>query len=171
MRRFASPAVMNALAACGRDVFVYGLGERAAEGRLRFQAIDERRFLDHLAGCDALISTAGNQLVGEALYLRKPVLVLPEERNFEQSVNAYFLEQSGAGWAERGALTAQRLGAFLECVESLRARIAPEAVCGNFEAVAALERTLQAATGAAPAPALGTRAPARSRAVPRTQWA
>jgi uncharacterized protein (TIGR00661 family) len=172
MRRFASPALMSALAACGREVFVYGLGERPPEGRLRFEAIDERRFLDHLAGCDALVSTAGNQLVGEALYLRKPALVLPEERNFEQAVNAYFLEQSGAGWAEHGTLTAQRLGAFLECTETLRARIVPEAVCGNFEAVAALERTLQTATGTAPpAAAVGRRAPSRSRAVPRTQWA
>jgi uncharacterized protein (TIGR00661 family) len=142
MRRHASPDTLAALAASGREVRVYGLGARPAEGPLRFHEIDERRFIDDLAGCEAVVSTAGNQLVGEALYLRKPMLVMPEAWNFEQSVNAYFLQQSGAGWAERGRLTAARLGAFLESVGSLRAAIRPEAMCGNDAALAALERQI-----------------------------
>lgn len=174
MRRRARPAVMQALAACGREVFIYGLGQRPAEGRLRFLPIDERRFLEHMAGCDAVLSTAGNQLVGEALYLRKPMLVMPEERNFEQSVNAYFLEQSGGGWAERGTLTAGRLGAFLEATPSLRACIEPGSVCGNFEAVAAIEGFVDQAMGTRPRrqhlPAARRRLPARET-VSRTQWA
>lgn len=175
MRRVARPSVMQALAACGRQVFVYGLGERPAEGALRFLPIDERRFLEHMAGCDAVISTAGNQLVGEALYLRKPLLVLPEERNFEQSVNAHFLEQSGGGWAEWGALTSARLGAFLEATPALRACIVPGSVCGNFEAVAAIERFIAQVNGAftrrKTRPAAPPRRPARQAAVSRTQWA
>lgn len=174
MRRVVRPSVMQALADCGREVLVYGLGERAPEGRLRFLPIDERRFLEHMAGCDAVISTAGNQLVGEAMYLRKPMLVLPEERNFEQSVNAYFLEQSGGGWAERATLAPPRLAAFLEATPALRARIVPEAVCGNFEAVAAIERFVDQATGVRDhrrtrPPRI--RPPARDAAVSRTQWA
>ena len=51
----------------------------------------------------AVVSTAGNQLVGEALYLGKPVLVMPERVNFEQAINAHYLEQSGAGWVEGAA--------------------------------------------------------------------
>jgi uncharacterized protein (TIGR00661 family) len=145
MRRETSPHTLAALAACGREVRLYGLGERPRQGSLRFFAIDERRFLDDLGGCAAVVSTAGNQLVGEALYLRKPLLVLPEALNFEQAVNAYFLEQSGAGWAEGSRLTTARLGAFLEAADTLRARIRPEAVSGNAAAVAALERHLPAA--------------------------
>jgi uncharacterized protein (TIGR00661 family) len=175
MRRVARPAVMQALAACGREVLVYGLGQRPPEGQLRFLPIEERRFLDDMSGCDAVISTAGNQLVGEALYLRKPLLVLPEERNFEQSVNAHFLEQSGGGWAERGTLTAVRLGAFLEAAPVLRAHIVPQTVCGNFEAVAAIERFVDQATGKRDPrqarPEAGPRLPVRDAAVSRTQWA
>ena len=143
IRRHASAETMAALAACGREVRIYGLGERPAEGPLGFRAIDERRFLDDLATCDAVVSTAGNQLVGEALYLRKPVLAMPEPWNFEQSVNAYFLEQSGAGWAERGTLTPERLGAFLAAAGEMRAHIRPELVCGNDAALAALERHIE----------------------------
>jgi len=142
MRRQASPDVLEALRACGREVRLYGLGARPAEGNLRFASIDERRFVDDLASCDAVVSTAGNQLVGEALYLGKPMLVLPEARNFEQAVNAHFLEQSGAGWAEPGLLRPERLGAFLEERETFRAAIHPERIYGNKAAVRALERAL-----------------------------
>jgi uncharacterized protein (TIGR00661 family) len=144
IRRQAAASTLAALAASGREVRLYGLGERPAEGSLRFFAIDERRFLDDLASCEAVVSTAGNQLVGEALYLRKPMLVMPEAWNFEQSVNACYLERSGAGWAERGTLTARRLGAFLEAVPALQPRLPPEALCGNEAAVAALERHIGA---------------------------
>jgi uncharacterized protein (TIGR00661 family) len=142
MRRHASAETLSALAASGREVRVYGLGARASEGPLRFMAIDERRFIDDMAGCDAVVSTAGNQLVGEALFLSKPLLVMPEAMNFEQSVNAHFLEKSGLGWAERGQLTTARLGAFLEAVPDLRGRIRPTTVWGNDAAVAALERQI-----------------------------
>lgn len=142
MRRFASPEALAALAASGREVRVYGLGARPSEGSLRFLEIDEQRFLEDLASCDAVVSTAGNQLVGEALAMRKPMLVLPEARNFEQLINAFYLEQSGAGWAERGVLTAARLGAFLESIEALRARIRPEIACGRDAALAAISAEL-----------------------------
>lgn len=167
MRRFASPQVLAALAACGREVFVYGLGEQPRQGRLRFFAIDERRFVEHLATCHALVSTAGNQLVGEALYLRKPILVMPEARNFEQAVNAHFLELTGAGWSETGVVTPKRLRAFLDAADVLRARIRPEAACGNDEALAALLGYLPrtSVSGAARA---GEAAAALG---PRAQWA
>jgi uncharacterized protein (TIGR00661 family) len=144
LRRFAPPRLLEALGRCGREVRIYGLGAREACGKLRFLAIDERRFVDDLASCDAVVSTAGNQLVGEALHLSKPVLAMPEARNFEQAVNAHFLEQSGAGWTERGELGEERLGEFLERTDELRARIVPERVRGNDAAVAALARHLPA---------------------------
>jgi len=142
IRRQASAETLAALAGCGREVRLYGLGVRPAEGSLRFLAVDEGRFLEDLASSEAVVSTAGNQLVGEALYLRKPLLVMPEAWNFEQSVNAHFLERTGAGWAERAPLTAQRLGAFLEAAPALQPRLRPDAVCGNDAAIAALERHL-----------------------------
>ncbi|MBL9171921.1 MAG: glycosyltransferase [Verrucomicrobiales bacterium] len=123
-RRFAPPRVMDALASIGREVRVYGLGVHPRRGGLVFCQIDEHRFLEDLATCDALISTAGNQLVGEALFLNKPVLALPEARNFEQYLNAEFLRLSGAGHAvELERVTAKDLRLFLDSLDHLRPRI------------------------------------------------
>lgn len=97
LRRFAEPNVMQALAECGREVRIYGLGKRPASGNLRFFEVSEQGFVNDLASCTALVSNAGNQLVGEALYLRKPVLAMPESGLFEQQINGYFLKAGGGG--------------------------------------------------------------------------
>jgi uncharacterized protein (TIGR00661 family) len=164
LRRHAPAAVLEALAACGRPVRIYGVGELPPQGALQFRAVDQARFIEDLATCQAVVSTAGNQLVGEALHLGKPMLVLPEPRNFEQEVNAYFLASSGAGWAETGRLTPARLGAFLERLDGFRACIDPARVRGNEAALRAIEDHLGAA-------ASGPVKAARPEVAPREQWA
>ena len=99
LRRSVPMNVYDALAECGCEAHIYGLGARPAEGSLRFFDVDAYRFVEDLAASRALISTAGNQLVGEALYLGKPVLAMPERGNYEQHINAHFLEQCGGGMA------------------------------------------------------------------------
>jgi len=97
LRRRTAPNILQALAECGHEVRIYGLGKQPAAANLNFFDIDFERFIADLATCRALVSTAGNQLVGEALYLEKPVLALPEPNNHEQQINAHFLAQSGGG--------------------------------------------------------------------------
>jgi uncharacterized protein (TIGR00661 family) len=143
LRRFAPPRLMEALRRCGRRVVIYGLGERPCEQNLQYCEVSEVGFLDDLVNCHALISNAGNQLVGEALWLRKPVLAIPEEGNFEQSINGHFLSQSECGRAiDADAVTEQVLSEFLKDVPAYRERINPESVFGNARAIEAISRHL-----------------------------
>lgn len=150
-RRFAPENVLQALRECGREVRVYGLGERPAEGNLIFRPINADGFLTDLAGCAALVCTAGNQLVGEALSLGKPVLAAPEPRNYEQYINAHFLARSGAGdWTEMAAMTGARLRGFLDNLDQHRGRIEIERMDGLPEALRLLRRQLAKGGGALP---------------------
>jgi uncharacterized protein (TIGR00661 family) len=97
LRRHTPFAAVESLAAAGMPVKVYGLGARDPVGLVSFQAIDERQFVKDLAGCTAVIAAAGNQLIGEAIHLGKPLLVLPERAHGEQSMNAWFLRGMGCG--------------------------------------------------------------------------
>lgn len=143
LRRFAPPRLMHALRRCGRNVMIYGLGEQPRDGNLFFHEVNETGFLDDLIGCHALISNAGNQLVGEALSLRKPVLAIPEEGNFEQAVNAHFLELTGYGVGGDAATFAEaHLTNFLGRVPEFVERIDPRQVIGNADALAAIRRHL-----------------------------
>ncbi len=142
-RRFAPDNVMGALATCGREVRVYGLGERESQERVRFLPVDAEGFRSDLAGCAALISTAGNQLVGEALYLGKPVFALPEPGNYEQYINAHFLRESGAGdWGEMGQFEQSTLDRFLDGVEAYRRRIDRARINGLPATLRVLQRYL-----------------------------
>ncbi|MGP6158095.1 MAG: glycosyltransferase family protein [Vulcanimicrobiaceae bacterium] len=145
VRKFGSERLIEALQASGREVRFYGVGERQSVGRIHFFPIQEQRFVDDLASSHALVTTAGNQLLGEALYLQKPVLAFPEPNNSEQLVHGHLLEREGTGeWAEFERVSARIVRGFLSRVEQYRARIVPERMNGNAAALAELRRHLPA---------------------------
>jgi uncharacterized protein (TIGR00661 family) len=142
-RKFVDECVLQALEQTGLEVRVYGLGARPPRGRMTFHPVSEKQFLADLAGCRALVCTAGNQLVGEALYLGKPVLALAETNNFEQEINGHFLQASGAGVAmPMSRFTAGDLHGFLAGLDQFRRRIRPERLDGLPEVLTVLRRHL-----------------------------
>lgn len=97
LRRDPAPNVLDALESCGHPVRVYGAGAREPRGALEFLPVDRQGFVRDLARCRFLVATAGNQVVGEALHLGKPVLAMPEPGNWEQEINGFWVERMGVG--------------------------------------------------------------------------
>ena len=64
---------------------------------LIFHKINGPLFTDLMRRCKAYITTAGFESVCEALYLQKPVLMVPVAGQYEQACNALDAEKSGAG--------------------------------------------------------------------------
>lgn len=117
-RRGASKAVLETLSGCGVPCRVYGFNEDATLGDVTLRRTDDEAFVDDLVDCRALLCNAGNQLVGEALYLGKRVLAIPEPGNFEQNINAHFLNASGGGKScGFEELTSERIWRFLSVAE------------------------------------------------------
>ncbi len=140
LRRCAPANVLESLAMCGLEVRVYGLGQRLSFGCLRFYDVDIYRFVDDLAGCRGLVSTAGNQLMGEALYLGKPVLAMPEPKNYEQEINAHYLYESGGGLSVRmDELNADILRGFLDRAGEYKLRFDRSKLHGNPQALKAIQ--------------------------------
>ncbi len=144
-RKFAPEKLLHALADQPRPVHVFGLGPRPPMGSLTFRRIDAKEFIMDLATCTALVSTAGNQLLGEALYLGKPALVVPEERNHEQYINAHFVRQMGVGdWCESGKAGRVEVDRFLKRLAEYRTRIDRQKANGLPAVVKVVERHLEA---------------------------
>ena len=59
--------------------------------------INDKEFIDKLIHCEALCCTAGFEAVCEAMYLSKPVLMIPMENHFEQFCNSRDAYFAGAG--------------------------------------------------------------------------
>jgi uncharacterized protein (TIGR00661 family) len=104
IRKHAPKLFWDAIEKSGRRAIVYGLGSNppVAEdlpNRIVFKNIADEEFVRDLSRCECLITTAGNQLIGEAYFLGKPVLAIPEDGNFEQQLNGWLVANSGGGWA------------------------------------------------------------------------
>lgn len=78
---------------------------------LSFHQLDDVKFLRYMAGCKGYATTAGFESVCEAMYLGKPLLMVPA--HIEQDCNAYDAARSGAGVIS-GEFDLERLLAFSE---------------------------------------------------------
>ena len=146
LRRHTPFSTLASLADCGLPVKVYGLGSRDPIGSLSFHPIDERQFVEDLASCRGLIAAAGNQLIGEALHLGKPLLVLPEQAHAEQLMNSHFLAGMGCGeFRLLETVTPQDVQAFLGSLDRFRSALT--GVCGKMDGtpdvLAVIERRLR----------------------------
>jgi uncharacterized protein (TIGR00661 family) len=68
---------------------------------LTFHQLDDEKFLSLMARCRGVVSTAGFESVAEAMYLGKPVQVVPVEGHFEQLCNAHDTVRARAGVRSR----------------------------------------------------------------------
>ena len=97
LRPGTRPEALEALRASHCEVRLYGVEGVRDGGSLAKRPVSEDGFISDLASCRAVVTTAGNQLLGEAIHLGKPILAMPEPGNREQEINGWFLGESGAG--------------------------------------------------------------------------
>lgn len=64
---------------------------------LTWHQINDETFIEYLTNCTGYISTAGFESVCEAMYLNKPVMMIPTGNHFEQASNALDASKTGAG--------------------------------------------------------------------------
>jgi uncharacterized protein (TIGR00661 family) len=93
--------------------FVYGLKRDEALGNVTLKGFSEEGFVNDLASARAVLAGGGFSLMGEAVQLGKPLLSVPLKGQFEQTLNALYLEQLGYG-EYHDELSEKRIVKFLE---------------------------------------------------------
>jgi uncharacterized protein (TIGR00661 family) len=91
---------------------VYGMGRVGEEGNVTLRAFSEAQFIDDLRTARAVIAGGGFTLMSEAVSLHVPMLSVPIEQQYEQELNARYLEHLGYG-AYCQKLDADTIAAFL----------------------------------------------------------
>jgi uncharacterized protein (TIGR00661 family) len=134
------------LAATGLECRIYGLRrnlrEEQVEGNLRYRPFSETAFIEDLASARAVIAGGGFTLMGEAVFLRKPMLSVPVGHQFEQVLNARWLERLGYGRHAESLADPETVHRFLAAVPGCAERLAGYEQEGNAAFFAALEREL-----------------------------
>jgi len=140
----------DALAAAGVPCRIYGmrraLSEDVQEGELLYRPFDERRFVEDLASARAVIAGGGYTLMGECVYLQKPMLSVPVRGQIEQVLNARYLQRAGYGRAADD-VDALMLREFLQALPDHEAQLAAYEQDGNRAAFAHLDGLLDRAAG------------------------
>ena len=67
------------------------------DGTLTYHQLNSELFLKYMASSKGFLTTAGFESICEAIWLGKPVLMMPVQGHYEQSCNALDAKKSGAG--------------------------------------------------------------------------
>jgi len=102
-----------------QSFIVYGLRRDAVQGNCVLRNFSEEAFVKDLASARAVVTNGGLSLIHEAIYLKKPILSVPVRHQFEQEMNARYLERCGYGLAAP-RMDADVLEAFLRQEQKYR---------------------------------------------------
>ena len=154
----SNEALPEILSRSGVECRIYGLRrdltEELREGNLRYRPFSEATFVEDLRTARGVVSGGSFTLMSEAVFLHKPMLSVPVQRQFEQILNARWLEKLGYG-LEADRITAQSLGAFLERLPELSRTIATYRQDGNEDLLGNLDRVIDRALAGEPAESAG----------------
>ncbi len=142
-----SASLMETLSRTGLECRVYGarreLKEEVVEGNLRFRPFSEAGFVRDLAEARGVIAGGGFTLMGEAVYLRKPMLAVPVSGQFEQVLNAKYLERLGYGRTAASLDDPAHVSEFVAAIPKCEEALAKYSQTGNVEILSALDHYIQ----------------------------
>lgn len=125
------------LAGTGMECRIYGMRrgiqEEQVEGTLRYRPFDEAGFIADLASARAVIGGGSFTVMGEAVYLRKPMLSVPVGGQFEQVLNARWLERLGYGRYAESLADPMVVRRFLDAIPLCEDRLASYEQDGNMK--------------------------------------
>ncbi|MGH2822102.1 MAG: glycosyltransferase family protein, partial [Thermoleophilaceae bacterium] len=145
--------VLDALRSTGMRCLVYGMrggpDEAVVDGNLEFRPPSNEGFVEALRTARGVVAGGGFSLMSEAVYLGKPLLAVPLRGQFEQLMNARYLERLGYGLCAP-RVTKTVLAEFLERLPEFEHALAGYEQVGNSVALRTIEERAVQAAGAAP---------------------
>ncbi|MCK4798201.1 MAG: hypothetical protein KAT05_12530 [Spirochaetes bacterium] len=106
---------------------------------IEYHSIDPVKFIQFFVKCKAVISTAGNTLITEALFLKKPFFGISLEGNFEQRLNLYMLEKSGFGdGCKISEFSEEHIRHFFDNLEKYQKRLKTSNIQDNTDTLVTL---------------------------------
>lgn len=146
----SNTALIEELRKSGLECRIYGyrrdLTEPVREDNLVFKPFSEAGFIDDLRTARGVVGGGGYTLMSEAVYLRKPMLSVPIGGQFEQVLNALYLEQLNYGMYAK-ALDGKVLGQFLERLDGCAKALEGYSQDGNRVLLEKLDEQLALAQG------------------------
>lgn len=101
---------------------VYGFHKDERDGNILFRSFTEKQLFSDFKDAKCVITNGGFSLITEALQLEKPILSIPVNGQYEQILNAMYVNRLGYG-EHHDVISQVILDNFLENVETYRKNI------------------------------------------------
>jgi uncharacterized protein (TIGR00661 family) len=141
----SNEALPGILRRSGVECRIYGLrrdlGADERDGNLLWRPFGEASFVEDLRTARGVVSGGSFTLMSEAVFLHKPMLSVPVQRQFEQILNARWLEKLGYG-VEADRIDDRTLAGFLERLPDLERSVAGYRQEGNEDLLGNLDRVI-----------------------------
>ncbi len=122
--------------------YVYGMNKDLTEGNVVFKSFSEKGFIDDLASAKAVIANGGFSFISEAVYLKKPIYSFPIHNQFEQWMNAAYIQKLGYG-RHFDSLDADNLKSFLYDITVFENNLSAYKQDRNEKLFLAIEQTIK----------------------------
>jgi uncharacterized protein (TIGR00661 family) len=147
------PRLLDALRAAGMPARVYGMrggpDEAEADGNLELRPRTSADFVESLRTARGVVAGGGFSLLSEAVYLGKPILSVPLHGQFEQVMNARYVQRLGYGLCT-DEVTEDVLGEFVERLPRFQSALESYEQDGNAETLNTIAARATAAAAAGP---------------------
>lgn len=120
---------------------VYGFNKTETHDNVQLRSFSEQGFIDDLASAKAVLTNGGFSLISEAIYLHKPICSIPLENQFEQFMNAAYVEKLGYG-RHFDTITPDNLRAFFYDLNTFRQNLQSYHQNGNQDLYRTLDTLL-----------------------------
>ena len=100
---------------------VFGPYKNKVQGNIALREFNEKEFNKALISAKAVITFGGINVISEAIYLKKPLLVIPIKNQFEQALNALYIKENKYGEFYE-ELTEKGLKHFLNNLDNYRVK-------------------------------------------------
>jgi uncharacterized protein (TIGR00661 family) len=139
---YVKPALEKAIIPVLRKIdnrFIMYVGnpeKKKKSSSISFRKHSADKFAQDLAKCRAVVSSAGEGLMAEALYLGKPIFLMPEGGTFEQILNGYSVKQAGVGdYKDIADVEPEDIVSFLENLEEYESKIRKMKITNDIDKV------------------------------------
>lgn len=98
LSQYSALAIREALSKCPQyqfQVFTQFVTQEITEGNITYLPIDNKRFAKSMCAASGIITGGGFETPAEALYMQKPLIVIPIQGQYEQKCNTEAIKQIG----------------------------------------------------------------------------
>lgn len=134
--------LINELKQTKEQFIVYGGNEEKKDKNITFRKFSKTRFIKDLSECKAVMMTGGFSTMSEAIYLKKPMLIIPAKNQYEQKFNGLTITEMGIGQCE-DSINKERINKFISKISCYNENLKKVETWNNSEILNKVEELVE----------------------------